>query len=57
MWLQKVLMCVQNSSGIEVYVWSPNPPVFDYNMIIIFMLAVGTVALGAWWSGVPSTVK
>ncbi|XP_012584878.1 PREDICTED: signal peptide peptidase-like 2B, partial [Condylura cristata] len=29
----------------------PGEPMLDYNMIIIFVMAVGTVALGGYWAG------
>ncbi|XP_040317643.1 signal peptide peptidase-like 2B [Herpailurus yagouaroundi] len=31
--------------------YAPNEPMLDYNMVIIFVMAVGTVALGGYWAG------
>ncbi|MBN3317161.1 SPP2B protein, partial [Atractosteus spatula] len=37
--------------GREVALYAPNEPVLDYNMVIIFLMAVGTVAIGGYWAG------
>ncbi|XP_010889559.1 signal peptide peptidase-like 2 isoform X1 [Esox lucius] len=37
--------------GREVAMYAPNEPVLDYNMVIIFLMAVGTVAIGGYWAG------
>ncbi|KAJ8371569.1 hypothetical protein AAFF_G00307170 [Aldrovandia affinis] len=37
--------------GREVAMYAPNEPVLDYNMVIIFVMAVGTVAIGGYWAG------
>uniref|UniRef100_A0A7N6ABJ7 Signal peptide peptidase-like 2B n=1 Tax=Anabas testudineus TaxID=64144 RepID=A0A7N6ABJ7_ANATE len=34
-----------------VAMYAPNEPVLDYNMVIIFLMAVGTVAVGGYWAG------
>lgn len=34
-----------------VALYAPNEPVMDYNMVIIFIMAVGTVAVGGYWAG------
>ncbi|MEQ2207593.1 hypothetical protein XENOCAPTIV_015193, partial [Xenoophorus captivus] len=34
-----------------VAMYAPNEPVLDYNMVIIFLMAVGTVATGGYWAG------
>ncbi|XP_060939832.1 signal peptide peptidase-like 2 [Limanda limanda] len=34
-----------------VAMYAPNEPVLDYNMVIIFLMAVGTVAIGGYWAG------
>lgn len=39
-------------SNIEVTMYSPSPPLFDYSMLVIFLISVFTVALGGYWSGV-----
>uniref|UniRef100_A0A8D0AW89 Signal peptide peptidase-like 2B n=1 Tax=Sander lucioperca TaxID=283035 RepID=A0A8D0AW89_SANLU len=36
--------------GRLVAMYAPNEPVLDYNMVIIFLMAVGTVAIGGYWS-------
>ncbi|XP_010637010.1 signal peptide peptidase-like 2A isoform X2 [Fukomys damarensis] len=38
-------------SNISVRVYSPARPNFDYTMVVIFVIAVFTVALGGYWSG------
>ncbi|KAG9489298.1 hypothetical protein GDO78_005343 [Eleutherodactylus coqui] len=38
--------------NIEVAMYSPSPPLFDYSMLVIFLISVFTVALGGYWSGV-----
>uniref|UniRef100_A0A8C7TTJ2 Signal peptide peptidase-like 2B n=1 Tax=Oncorhynchus mykiss TaxID=8022 RepID=A0A8C7TTJ2_ONCMY len=37
--------------GREVAMYAPSEPVLDYNMVIIFLMAVGTVAIGGYWAG------
>ncbi|KYO21156.1 signal peptide peptidase-like 2A isoform X3 [Alligator mississippiensis] len=37
---------------INVTLYSPPLPEFDYSMFVIFLIAVLTVALGGYWSGV-----
>ncbi|MGH0191920.1 UNVERIFIED_CONTAM: hypothetical protein FKN15_000609 [Acipenser sinensis] len=37
--------------GREVAMYAPHEPVLDYNMVIIFLMAVGTVAVGGYWAG------
>ncbi|CAB1326762.1 unnamed protein product, partial [Coregonus sp. 'balchen'] len=37
--------------GREVAMYAPKEPVLDYNMAIIFLMAVGTVAIGGYWAG------
>uniref|UniRef100_A0A8C9SL47 Signal peptide peptidase-like 2B n=1 Tax=Scleropages formosus TaxID=113540 RepID=A0A8C9SL47_SCLFO len=37
--------------GGQVAMYAPNEPVLDYNMVIIFLMAVGTVAVGSYWAG------
>ncbi|XP_028672157.1 signal peptide peptidase-like 2 isoform X2 [Erpetoichthys calabaricus] len=34
-----------------VALYAPNEPFLDYNMVIIFLMAVGTVAVGGYWAG------
>ncbi|XP_026578301.1 signal peptide peptidase-like 2B [Pseudonaja textilis] len=35
----------------KVAMYAPSEPVLDYNMVIIFVMAVGTVAVGGYWAG------
>ncbi|XP_069834064.1 signal peptide peptidase-like 2B isoform X1 [Dendropsophus ebraccatus] len=37
--------------SVKVAMYAPNEPVVDYNMVIIFIMAVGTVATGGYWAG------
>ncbi|XP_036377276.1 signal peptide peptidase-like 2B isoform X1 [Megalops cyprinoides] len=37
--------------GGVVAMYAPHEPVLDYNMVIIFLMAVGTVAIGGYWAG------
>ncbi|XP_034975421.2 signal peptide peptidase-like 2B [Zootoca vivipara] len=37
--------------SVKVAMYAPNEPVLDYNMVIIFVMAVGTVAVGGYWAG------
>ncbi|CAO2641365.1 Signal peptide peptidase-like 2B [Lemmus lemmus] len=37
--------------AVMVALYAPSEPVMDYNMVIIFLMAVGTVALGGYWAG------
>ncbi|XP_019368740.1 PREDICTED: signal peptide peptidase-like 2B isoform X1 [Gavialis gangeticus] len=39
------------SRSVKVAMYAPNEPVLDYNMVIIFVMAVGTVAIGGYWAG------
>ncbi|XP_005359078.1 signal peptide peptidase-like 2B [Microtus ochrogaster] len=37
--------------AVMVALYAPGEPAMDYNMVIIFIMAVGTVALGGYWAG------
>ncbi|XP_038166905.1 signal peptide peptidase-like 2B isoform X3 [Arvicola amphibius] len=37
--------------AVMVALYAPSEPAMDYNMVIIFVMAVGTVALGGYWAG------
>lgn len=37
--------------SVRAALYAPSEPMLDYNMIIIFVMAVGTVALGGYWAG------
>ncbi|XP_020835841.1 signal peptide peptidase-like 2A isoform X2 [Phascolarctos cinereus] len=39
-------------NNISVKLYSPPRPKFDYTMVVIFIIAVSSVALGGYWSGV-----
>ncbi|KAK0138477.1 Signal peptide peptidase-like 2B [Merluccius polli] len=41
----------------EVAMYAPKEPVLDYNMVIIFIMAVGTVAMGGYLAGSRDTKK
>ncbi|XP_027728472.1 signal peptide peptidase-like 2C [Vombatus ursinus] len=41
----------RGGAAIRVAMYVPLEPILDYNMMIIFILAVGTVALGGYWAG------
>uniref|UniRef100_A0A7N6B5Q8 Signal peptide peptidase-like 2B n=1 Tax=Anabas testudineus TaxID=64144 RepID=A0A7N6B5Q8_ANATE len=45
------------SKGRLVAMYAPNEPVLDYNMVIIFLMAVGTVAVGGYWYFVLITLE
>ncbi|XP_037360045.1 signal peptide peptidase-like 2A [Talpa occidentalis] len=38
-------------NNVTVKMYSPSKPNFDYTMVVIFLIAVSTVALGGYWSG------
>ncbi|KAM9731816.1 signal peptide peptidase-like 2B isoform 3-T3 [Dama dama] len=37
--------------AVRAALHAPKEPMLDYNMVIIFLMAVGTVALGGYWAG------
>ncbi|XP_066199136.1 signal peptide peptidase-like 2B isoform X3 [Saccopteryx leptura] len=37
--------------AVRAALYAPHEPMLDYNMVIIFVMAVGTVALGGYWAG------
>uniref|UniRef100_A0A8C9GNP4 Signal peptide peptidase-like 2A n=1 Tax=Piliocolobus tephrosceles TaxID=591936 RepID=A0A8C9GNP4_9PRIM len=43
-------------NNITVKMYSPSWPDFDYTMVVIFVIAVFTVALGGYWSGLVEYV-
>ncbi|XP_063782074.1 signal peptide peptidase-like 2A isoform X2 [Pseudophryne corroboree] len=47
------LMGMEKTLGqnIQVTLYSPSLPLFDYSMLVIFLISVFTVALGGYWSG------
>lgn len=40
-----------SSVPVRVALYAPPEPILDYNMLVIFILAVGTVAVGGYWAG------
>ncbi|XP_069013895.1 signal peptide peptidase-like 2 isoform X1 [Embiotoca jacksoni] len=40
-----------------VAMYAPKEPVLDYNIVIIFLMAVGTVAIGGYWAGSRDSKK
>ncbi|XP_075415519.1 signal peptide peptidase-like 2C isoform X2 [Tenrec ecaudatus] len=40
-----------HGGSIRVALYAPPEPALDYNMVVIFILAVGTVAAGGYWAG------
>lgn len=40
-----------SDTDVHVAMYAPPEPIIDYNMAIIFILAVGTVAAGGYWAG------
>ncbi len=44
---------ILQSLGSKVYVqlYSPETPHADFNLLLIWSMAVGTLLAGAWWSG------
>ncbi|XP_007456863.1 PREDICTED: signal peptide peptidase-like 2C [Lipotes vexillifer] len=47
-----ILRYTHGGAGVRVALYAPPEPVLDYNMVVIFILAVGTVAVGGYWAGV-----
>ncbi|KAG7276363.1 hypothetical protein CRUP_014395 [Coryphaenoides rupestris] len=43
--------------GRQVAMYAPKEPLLDYNMVIIFIMAVGTVAMGGYLAGSRDTKK
>ncbi|XP_049717380.1 signal peptide peptidase-like 2C [Elephas maximus indicus] len=46
-----ILSHTHGSSIVRVAMYAPPEPILDYNMVVIFILAVGTVAVGGYWAG------
>ncbi|XP_032726950.1 signal peptide peptidase-like 2C [Lontra canadensis] len=46
-----ILSHTHGSAAVRVALYAPPEPVLDYNMVVIFILAVGTVAAGGYWAG------
>ncbi|CAO2645675.1 Signal peptide peptidase-like 2C [Lemmus lemmus] len=46
-----ILSHTYGDTNIRVAMYAPLEPTVDYNMAVIFILAVGTVAAGGYWAG------
>lgn len=42
---------IRDGAVVRVALYAPPEPILDYNMVVIFVLAVGTVAMGGYWAG------
>lgn len=49
--LLDILGHVHGGAMVRVALYAPPEPILDYNMVVIFILAVGTVAAGGYWAG------
>lgn len=43
--------------AVRAALYAPHEPMLDYNMVVIFITAVGTVALGGYWAGARDVKK
>ncbi|XP_074160224.1 signal peptide peptidase-like 2B isoform X1 [Sminthopsis crassicaudata] len=50
-------ICKTFGHSVRVAMYAPKEPVLDYNMVIIFIMAVGTVAVGGYWAGSQDVKK
>ncbi|KAM7067462.1 signal peptide peptidase-like 2C [Molossus nigricans] len=46
-----ILSHTHGDSTARVALYAPPEPILDYNMVVIFILAIGTVAMGGYWAG------
>ncbi|EDM06295.1 similar to intramembrane protease 5 (predicted) [Rattus norvegicus] len=46
-----ILSHTYGDTNVHIAMYAPLEPIIDYNMVIIFILAVGTVAAGGYWAG------
>ncbi|KFO27681.1 Signal peptide peptidase-like 2C [Fukomys damarensis] len=46
-----ILRHTHGAATVRVAMYAPPEPVIDYNLVVIFILAVGTVAVGGYWAG------
>ncbi|XP_012606543.2 signal peptide peptidase-like 2C [Microcebus murinus] len=46
-----ILSHTHGDGAVRVAMYAPPEPLIDYNMLVIFILAVGTVAAGGYWAG------
>ncbi|XP_032354104.1 signal peptide peptidase-like 2C [Camelus ferus] len=50
-----ILSHTHGGAGVHVALYAPPDPILDYNMVVIFILAVGTVAAGGYWAGLTES--
>ncbi|KAM6175043.1 signal peptide peptidase-like 2C [Erethizon dorsatum] len=46
-----ILRHTHGATTVRVAMYAPPEPIIDYNLVVIFILAVGTVAVGGYWAG------
>ncbi|XP_066111420.1 signal peptide peptidase-like 2C [Saccopteryx bilineata] len=46
-----ILSHTHHGAMVRVALYAPPEPILDYNMLVIFILAIGTVAVGGYWAG------
>ncbi|KAF5924457.1 hypothetical protein HPG69_018858 [Diceros bicornis minor] len=46
---------IRGGATVRVALYAPPEPILDYNMVVIFVLAVGTVAVGGYWAGLTES--
>ncbi|XP_004630208.1 signal peptide peptidase-like 2C [Octodon degus] len=46
-----ILRHTHGAATIRIAMYAPPMPIVDYNLVVIFVLAVGTVAVGGYWAG------
>ncbi|XP_062937546.1 signal peptide peptidase-like 2C [Cynocephalus volans] len=46
-----ILSHTYGDTAVCVAMYAPPEPIIDYNIVVIFILAVGTVAVGGYWAG------
>ncbi|XP_057572813.1 signal peptide peptidase-like 2C [Hippopotamus amphibius kiboko] len=47
-----ILSHTHGGGGVRVALYAPPEPTLDYNLVVVFILAAGTVAAGGYWAGV-----
>ncbi|KAK2505743.1 hypothetical protein MC885_002544 [Smutsia gigantea] len=52
-----ILSHTHGNAMVHVALYAPPEPVLDYNMVVIFILAVGTVAAGGYWAGLTEAER
>ncbi|XP_004868718.1 signal peptide peptidase-like 2C isoform X1 [Heterocephalus glaber] len=46
-----ILRHTYGATTVRVAMYVPPEPIIDYNLVVLFVLAVGTVAVGGYWAG------